>query len=449
MKTFLGFPLFLLALAVSGQTTYTLDIRVYLEGPFVYSQMDTGLNSSGLIPLSQPYNISPWNYGGTESVVEIPDAGIVDWILIELRETSGNASTATPDKTIHRQAAFINDEGYIKGLDGVSPITYTGEITDNLFILVRHRNHLPVMSAEAVIAIGDVFSYDFTDMLSRAYLDGQKEIGEAIYGMIAGDTDANDTIQVADRYPLWDENAGTQDYTSPDLNLDAQINNQDKDDIWQENLGLFAKLPTQLPFTCGAILLDSRDGQTYNTVQIGTQCWMAESLNIGLMTFNESPMANDGIIEKYCQDNDEMLCQEWGGLYQWDEAMQYTTTESTQGICPASWHIPSETEWDVLDDYLGGYNSSGGPMKEAGILHWVSPNTGATNLSGFTGIASGYSDYQSSTPGHSLWTHNYIWSSTEYGTDYARRRLLLYFNAKSNPYYDLKWLGFSVRCVKD
>jgi uncharacterized protein (TIGR02145 family) len=195
--------------------------------------------------------------------------------------------------------------------------------------------------------------------------------------------------------------------------------------------------------------MDTRDSQTYNTIQIGTQCWMAESMNIGLMTSHNSTMANNGVIEKYCYENDVIKCQEWGGLYQWDEAMQYSTVESSQGICPVSWHIPSETDWDVLDDYLVHHSVAGGKMKEAGTAHWASPNSGATNLSGFTGIASGYIAYSEPTPDHSLWTHNYIWSSTQTDAEYARRRLLFWISTGSNPYFDLKWLGFSVRCVKD
>ena len=202
-------------------------------------------------------------------------------------------------------------------------------------------------------------------------------------------------------------------------------------------------------FSCGQPLVDSRDGHVYNTTQIGTQCWMAQSLNYGLMIPNNTQMANNGVAEKWCFDNDEMLCQEYGALYQWDEAMQYSLVESTQGLCPVAWHIPSEAEWVILDDFLGGYYNSGGPMKETGTVHWASPNSGATNTSGFTGIGAGFNDYTNATPSSSKRYYNYIWSSTQYGAQYARRRLLLYFNARSNPYYDFKWIGFSVRCVKD
>jgi uncharacterized protein (TIGR02145 family) len=441
--------LMLSGLNLSSQTTYSFSLKVFLEGPFNGITMNTGLNESDLIPLSQPFNTIPWAYSGTETVPLIPNADIVDWVLVELRETTGSASTATPDNMINRQAAFLKQDGSIAGLDGSSLIAYSGTITNNLYVLIWHRNHLAVMSSQPLLQTSGIYSWDYTDQLSKAYLEGQKEIGVGLYGMYGGDSDANDTIQMADKDPMWDANAGIQNYTAEDLNIDSQVNNQDKDDIWFENLGAFAKIPTTIPFTCGSPLVDTRDGQSYNTVQIGTQCWMAESINIGLMISHNSPMSNNGVIEKYCNNNDELKCQEWGALYQWDEAMQYSTIESTQGICPVSWHIPSETEWVILDGFLVYHSVAGGKMKEAGYTHWASPNSGATNSSGFTGIGSGYIAYSETTPDHSLWTHNYIWASTQYGADYARRRLLFWVSTDSNPYYDYKWLGFSVRCVKD
>jgi uncharacterized protein (TIGR02145 family) len=202
-------------------------------------------------------------------------------------------------------------------------------------------------------------------------------------------------------------------------------------------------------FICGNPLEDSRDGQIYNTVQIGTQCWMAESLNYGSRTARDSPMYNNGVAEKYCYENNELNCQAWGALYQWDEAMQYSTVESSQGLCPALWHIPSEAEWVVLDNFLGGKNVAGGKMKEAGTAHWINPNSGATNTSGFTGLGSGCIEYSSTSPSTKLYTQVYFWASTQSGTDNARERSLIYFNASTNPYFNPKWIGFSVRCVKN
>ena len=82
---------------------------------------------------------------------------------------------------------------------------------------------------------------------------------------------------------VWKPDAGNQDYLDSDLNLDTQVSNQDKNDIWLPNLGAMSMVPTSAAFTCGSPFTDTRDGQSYNTVLIGTQCRMAENLNIGTM----------------------------------------------------------------------------------------------------------------------------------------------------------------------
>ena len=161
-------------------------------------------------------------------------------------------------------------------------------------------------------------------------------------------------------------------------------------------------------------ITDTRDDQEYSTVQIGTQCWMAENLNIGNMVQGVIDMTENGEIEKYCYDDNAQNCNVYGGLYQWNEMMQYVTTPSTQGICPDGWHLPSNDEYTVLTDYLGGSGVAGGKMKEAGTIHWVSPNTGATNESGFTVL-----------PGGTRWSDNNfhrftwlwtLWTTTEYSS---------------------------------
>ena len=94
-------------------------------------------------------------------------------------------------------------------------------------------------------------------------------------------------------------------------------------------------------------------GKIYNTVQIGDQCWFKENLDVGTMIISDSnhtgfQQTDNNVIEKYCYGNDEANCNAYGGLYEWTEAMQYVTTEGTQGICPSGWHIPTITEMGVL-----------------------------------------------------------------------------------------------------
>lgn len=103
---------------------------------------------------------------------------------------------------------------------------------------------------------------------------------------------------------------------------------------------------------CGGKITDSRDGRQYNTVLIGTQCWMAQNLNVGTMITGTTAMSDNGIIERYCYSNDTNNCVTYGAFYQWNEMMQYVTTESAQGICPNGWHLPSDAEWYTLGHYL-------------------------------------------------------------------------------------------------
>ncbi len=142
-------------------------------------------------------------------------------------------------------------------------------------------------------------------------------------------------------------------------------------------------------FECGMKLTDVRDGKIYNTIQIGTQCWMAQNMNIGDMIRGTLNQANNSIREKYCYDDLQSNCDVYGGLYQWEEAMQYDST-SGKGICPEGWHISTDADWTSLTDYLGGQNvETANKMKEAGKIHWAKPNKGATNSSGFTALPGG------------------------------------------------------------
>ncbi|MDT8394742.1 MAG: FISUMP domain-containing protein [Bacteroidales bacterium] len=200
------------------------------------------------------------------------------------------------------------------------------------------------------------------------------------------------------------------------------------------------------PIPCGELTVDY-GGQTYHTVPIGDQCWMKENLNIGTRINGGQEQTNNGTIEKYCYGDNEANCDEYGGLYQWNEMMKYTTQQGTQGICPDGWHIPTDGEWTALTDFLGGEAVAGGKMKETGTAHWNSPNTGATNSSGFTALPGGYRDnygYFSN-----LGNGGFFWSSSEYSATYAWKRELGYDNEDVHRYSSGKEDGFSVRCIKD
>jgi uncharacterized protein (TIGR02145 family) len=188
-------------------------------------------------------------------------------------------------------------------------------------------------------------------------------------------------------------------------------------------------------------------GKSYQTVKIGTQCWFRENLNIGTRINGRKTQTNNGIIEKYCYGDNEANCNTYGGLYQWAELMQYVSTEGAQGLCPDGWHIPTDAEWSTLTTYLEGELVAGGKMKEAGTSHWASPNTGATNSSGFTALPGGgrFSDGSF----YYLTYYAYFWSSSQLDAPSAWLRNLLYRHEDVNRNDFNETNGFSCRCLQD
>jgi uncharacterized protein (TIGR02145 family) len=131
-------------------------------------------------------------------------------------------------------------------------------------------------------------------------------------------------------------------------------------------------------FTCGSLLTDTRDGKQYQTVQIGTQCWMAENLNYGSYTAITVPSdypTNNGTVEKQCYNNDTSMCSTYGALYQWNEMMDYSNVEGSQGICPDGWHVPTDAEYSLL---ASNYPSDAGTALQSG------------GVSGFDALLTGY-----------------------------------------------------------
>lgn len=141
---------------------------------------------------------------------------------------------------------------------------------------------------------------------------------------------------------------------------------------------------------CGNDMIDVRDGQVYSTALIGDQCWMSENLNYGTFIDTNTRQTQNSIVEKYCYNNDSSQCARYGGYYEWDEAMMYSTSHPATGICPEGWHIPQVTEWNVLINFLGGTNVAGNKVKQAGFYNWDAGNDNATNESGFDAIGAGY-----------------------------------------------------------
>jgi uncharacterized protein (TIGR02145 family) len=201
------------------------------------------------------------------------------------------------------------------------------------------------------------------------------------------------------------------------------------------------------------------DGNHYAVVTIGTQTWMAENMKYLPGVVGPGTVSNTTpCYYVYDYDGTNVAAAKattnyitYGIIYNWPAAMNGASGSSAnpsgvQGVCPAGWHIPSDAEWTMLNDYLGTI-ATGGKLKETGTTHWNSPNTGATNETGFTALPGGYlysSDDFLGISNYGLW-----WSCTEDNPGYIWYRGLNYNNINLGIEEYSKSVGLSVRCVKD
>jgi uncharacterized protein (TIGR02145 family) len=199
--------------------------------------------------------------------------------------------------------------------------------------------------------------------------------------------------------------------------------------------------------------IEDGEGNVYNIVIIGTQVWMKENLrttkysNGDLIGTTSSPTLDISgeSTPKYqwVYGGDESNLVTYGRLYTW-----FAVTDS-RNVCPTGWHLPTDSEWTTLTTFLGGDNVAGGKLKETGTTHWSSPNTGATNETGFRGLPSGNRDSNGTTGFYNIRNGGNWWSSTEFSTTFAYCRHMFYNDSNlSSGNYD-KQAGFSVRCLKD
>lgn len=192
----------------------------------------------------------------------------------------------------------------------------------------------------------------------------------------------------------------------------------------------------QADFICGNPLLDSRDGQYYNTVEIAGGCWMAENLNYGMMINGSDDQSDNGIVEKYCYSNNQNLCDDtYGALYQWREMMQYATTEGIQGICPNEWHLPTTSEWTTLINATGGASNAGANLVQGGPTGFEALMAGQTNLFTYPFLDVGQKAY--------------FWTSTQSSSGYAYDRFIVNNDPAVYMIQRDKMYGLSVRCIKD
>lgn len=200
--------------------------------------------------------------------------------------------------------------------------------------------------------------------------------------------------------------------------------------------------------------ITDQDGNTYATIEMGTQEWMAENLRTTTYANGESIQnvtdagqwsnLTSGAWVHYNNDSQHEI--PYGKLYNW-----YAVADP-RNICPTGWHVPTDPEWTLLTDYLGGLEVAGGKMKTTGTIEaatglWHAPNNAAINNSGFTGAPGGYRDFYGTF--NSISQDGNWWSSSEYDNGRARSRNLNSTNSGVVWYIVYKEAGFSVRCLRD
>jgi hypothetical protein len=216
--------------------TYSMSIMVstkaFLQGPYDGDSMNTTLNAN--LPTSHPYGVLPWNYEGPESVESVP-SGVVDWVLVELRTDTTAASN------VGTRAAFIKGDGSIVDLDGVSPVAFTNLSAGNYYIVIRHRNHLAVMSASAVALSETGSLYDFTTSQSQAYGTNPMKLVGTKYTMYAGDGNQSGIVTAADANAAYAE-INTLGYNVNDINLSGIVTAADANIIFA-NINKITRVP--------------------------------------------------------------------------------------------------------------------------------------------------------------------------------------------------------------
>jgi len=263
---------------------------------------------------------------------------------------------------------------------------------------------------------------DATTVDLSGYLDNTDN--QNLSNVLAQGTDAgsNNITNLAD--PVNDQDAATKAYV----------------DVLRQRM-------EYLEYLAGIVV--DYDGNSYTTIIIGDQVWLGE--NLKTTSYNDGtaiPLVTNGTewynltTPAYCwYNNDEATYKAtYGALYNW-----YTVNEGN--LCPTGWHVPTDAEWSTLTTYLGGGSVAGGKLKEAGTTHWNSPNTGATNESGFTALPGGYRYNIGSF--FSIGYESGWWSSTENSSTNAWYRRMSYDGATVDRNTNYKIFGCSVRCLRD
>jgi len=205
-----------------GTSRQLLKLKVFLQGPFIGGVKTTALNAAGIIPFNSNTVYNTTIYGYTAKTVgAIPNANVVDWILVELR-TGTAASTK-----VETQAAFLLSNGSVVDVDGSSDVTFNIAIAGNYYIVIRHRNHLAIMSAVNV-PLSNTSVYDFTTSKTKAYSSNSMAALGSSFGLMIGDANSNSAVNAANvSFTLSPANFNQSGYYNADVNFTRAVNAAD------------------------------------------------------------------------------------------------------------------------------------------------------------------------------------------------------------------------------
>lgn len=216
----------------TASSPYTLaKLKVYLQGPYdaTLDAMTTHLRTKNLLPNAQPFNRIPWSYSGSENVASLP-ANMVDWVLVEAR------SALDKNIVLSRRAALLLSDGTVQSTDGTNGVKFTGiSPNTNYFIVVRSRNHLPIMSAVPLF-LPTYTTYDFTEEVTQARNTAQQQMVEVdvdpvlfeLYGMRAGDMNGDGQINTSDfNAKYMPARSAVNKYADADVNMDGMVTVED------------------------------------------------------------------------------------------------------------------------------------------------------------------------------------------------------------------------------
>ncbi|MDR3667614.1 MAG: FISUMP domain-containing protein [Ignavibacteriaceae bacterium] len=401
------------------------------------------------IPSSaQTAHLSKIKSSSTNSLKKETTLNLTLTALIEAMYVTGRtAMSTTPEVTVELHNAstleVVESKTATLSTEGVGSFLFT-TVTNGTpyYIVVKSLTTVEIWSAAAHSFIADTLSYDFTSGVGQAYTDGSMNpmgvhSGKAC--IYSGDVNQDGQVTSDDFTGVDNDNSNFDYHIANDVNGDGQVTSDDFTWIDNNNTNFVAK---QVPTRASSDSL-SYAGQTYHIVQIGSQYWLKENLNVG--TRIDGGVDQTGIgpdnINKYCYMDQDDNCNIYGGLYQWNEAMQFSSTEKAQGICPNDWHIPTLSEFNTLINTVNNDNLA---------LIEIGQGNG-TNTSGFSALTEPYFLYFSSD----FWMFydgdysSNFWSSTS--TVPSEAYEMYFYNASSsinltsigNKY------GFAVRCVKN